>query len=79
MEVHNQVGLAGRARDVFCGIVRVACWCIWRARNNLRFENKQVKVADIISEIKSLGFLWICNRSKDRNISWVDWCSFVNM
>ncbi|MFS7978580.1 hypothetical protein Hanom_Chr10g00917111 [Helianthus anomalus] len=50
-----------KARDVFCGIVRVACWCIWRARNNLRFKNKQVKVADIISEIKSLGFLRICN------------------
>ncbi|XP_022041261.1 uncharacterized protein LOC110943839 [Helianthus annuus] len=24
LEVHNQVGLAGKARDVFCGIVRVA-------------------------------------------------------
>ncbi|XP_022023883.1 uncharacterized protein LOC110924155 [Helianthus annuus] len=36
LEVHNQAGLAGKARGVFCGIVRVACWCIWRARNSLK-------------------------------------------
>ncbi|XP_022032191.1 uncharacterized protein LOC110933269 [Helianthus annuus] len=79
LEVHNQVDLACKARGVFCRIVRVACWCIWRAHNSLGFDNKQVKVAEIISDIKSLGFLWICNRSKDRNLYWEDWCRFVNM
>ncbi|XP_021986529.1 uncharacterized protein LOC110882962 [Helianthus annuus] len=62
LEVHNAVGLSNTAKEVFQGVVRVGCWSIWRSRNKLRFEDKQVRVEDILSEIKSNGFLWsLCN------------------
>ncbi|XP_021997730.1 uncharacterized protein LOC110894812 [Helianthus annuus] len=56
LEVHNAVGLSNTAKEVFQGIVSVGCWSIWRLKNKLKFEDKQVWVEDILSEIKSIGF-----------------------
>ncbi|KAJ0908686.1 hypothetical protein HanRHA438_Chr07g0313201 [Helianthus annuus] len=61
------------------GIVIVACWCLWKARNRVVFSSGQANVDDIFNEIRSLGFLWFKNRSKCKSISWSDWCKFVIM
>ncbi|XP_022042384.1 uncharacterized protein LOC110945053 [Helianthus annuus] len=39
------------------GIIFIACWSLWRARNNIRFLNSPVRIEGIVSEIKALGFL----------------------
>ena len=56
LDVHNFVGLSGRAREIFYGIIIIGCWCIWKARNLLKFQSKKARLEDIIGEVKVLGF-----------------------
>ncbi|PWA75409.1 RNA-directed DNA polymerase, eukaryota, Reverse transcriptase zinc-binding domain protein [Artemisia annua] len=76
IEVHEHVGLKGKAKKVFQGIIFLSCWVIWRARNKSKFEGKKVKIEEIISDIKSIGFLWVRSRAKLSNLSWPDWCKY---
>ncbi|KAI3704850.1 hypothetical protein L1987_75079 [Smallanthus sonchifolius] len=69
-------GLGEMAKEAFQGILIVGVWCIWRARNNKRFTNTQKTAHDIFLDIKSLGFLWYRNRSKNKGICWANWCYF---
>ncbi|PWA43337.1 reverse transcriptase zinc-binding domain-containing protein [Artemisia annua] len=79
LEVHNFVGLSGRAKDIFYGIIIIGCWCIWRARNHQMFQGKMARSVDIIGEIKVLGFLWAKNRAKVPSLNWDRWSKFVIM
>ncbi|PWA89029.1 RNA-directed DNA polymerase, eukaryota [Artemisia annua] len=79
LEVHKFVGLSGKAKDIFYGIIIVGCWCIWRARNLHKFQNKHAKVEETLGEIKSLGFLWAKHRAKIPSLNWDLWCKFVFM
>ncbi|PWA63518.1 RNA-directed DNA polymerase, eukaryota [Artemisia annua] len=79
VNIHNFVGLTGRAKDIFHGIILIGRWSIWRARNRIKFQNKKYRMVDIIGEVKELGFLWAKNRAKVSSLSWVDWCNFVIM
>ena len=74
--MHEHVGLKCKAKVVFQGIIFLSCWVIWRARNKLKFEGKTVKIEEVISEIKSIGFLWVRSRAKFSNLSWTDWCKY---
>ncbi|KAM0008212.1 putative reverse transcriptase zinc-binding domain-containing protein [Helianthus debilis subsp. tardiflorus] len=77
--VHMDLRASEKKKDAVQGIMIIACWSLWRARNNLIFSNCPIKIASILSEIKVLGFLWFFNRSKYKGIGWEEWCSFVNM
>ncbi|KAM0042735.1 putative RNA-directed DNA polymerase [Helianthus debilis subsp. tardiflorus] len=79
LEVHKFAGLANKAKEILKGVIMVGCWCIWRARNERRFSNIQRSVANIVMDVKSLGYLWYSNRSKKRDISWDSWISFSGM
>ncbi|KAJ0837013.1 putative reverse transcriptase zinc-binding domain-containing protein [Helianthus annuus] len=75
--LHKSGPLKAKERLVFQGIIRVACWCLWLARNNARFLGKEVKVEAIFSEVRFLGFLWFKHRIRNNPISWSDWCKYV--
>ncbi|XP_035834146.1 uncharacterized protein LOC118482665 [Helianthus annuus] len=72
LEIHDHVGLSGIKKEALKRIIRIWCWNIWRARNGPKFNNIAVKVKKIISEVKSVGFLWYNVRSKNSNVSWED-------
>ena len=76
IELYNHVGLKGKAKKIFKGIIFISCWAIWRARNKRKFEGKIVKIEEVMSDIKSLGFLWVRSRAKCSNLAWIDWCKF---
>ncbi|XP_022008421.1 uncharacterized protein LOC110907800 [Helianthus annuus] len=57
--------LGSKAKEAFHGITYVTAWCIWKVRNDKRFSNVEVKVEEIVQSIKSLGYLWYRNQSKD--------------
>ncbi|KAJ0758378.1 putative reverse transcriptase zinc-binding domain-containing protein [Helianthus annuus] len=61
-------------KEVVRGLIIVACWCIWNARNAKFFSSKETSWEKIFGEVRSLGFFWLKNRSKHRNIVWVEWC-----
>ncbi|XP_021995203.1 uncharacterized protein LOC110892342 [Helianthus annuus] len=79
LESHEFSGLNGKKKEIVQGIIIFGCWSIWKARNDFRFNDKPVKLEDIIRDIKSYGFFWFNARVKDNKIKWKDWCSFVNM
>ncbi|PWA80208.1 RNA-directed DNA polymerase, eukaryota [Artemisia annua] len=79
IEMHDHVGLKGKAKVVFQGIIFISCWAIWRARNKLKFEGIKIKVEEVVSEIKSMGFLWVRSRLKMYSLSWSDWCKYEIM
>ncbi|XP_076917527.1 uncharacterized protein LOC143577631 [Bidens hawaiensis] len=58
LELHKSIKLGDIENEVFHGVIIIACWRIWKARNDKVFEGKEVKVEDIIGDIKVLGFLW---------------------
>ncbi|KAJ0488248.1 putative reverse transcriptase zinc-binding domain-containing protein [Helianthus annuus] len=79
IEAHNHVGLIGRKKEVFKGLIRIGCWVLWRMRNDVKFNNKSANVEAITREVKNLGFLWYNSRSKRESILWSEWCKFVNL
>ncbi|XP_022020181.1 uncharacterized protein LOC110920269 [Helianthus annuus] len=79
LEVHNWVSLEGHKKEVFHGIAILAYWRIWKARNEMVFGGKPFIINEVFSDIRSLGYVCYSNRSKDRSLSWKDWCRFVNM
>ena len=79
LDIHNHSGLSGVAKEIFYGIIIIGCWCIWRARNNLKFQRKKAKVEDVLGDIKVFGFLWAKSRAKVPLLDWERWCKFVIM
>ncbi|KAJ0495253.1 putative reverse transcriptase zinc-binding domain-containing protein [Helianthus annuus] len=77
--IYSGLGVSEKKKEIIQGVIMVACWSIWRARNSLRFSNSPVKIEGILSEIKTLSFLWYSSRSKCKRVEWKDWISFVNM
>ncbi|KAJ0458292.1 putative reverse transcriptase zinc-binding domain-containing protein [Helianthus annuus] len=70
LEFHKFCGLKGRAMLAFKGIAIISCWQIWKARNERVFSDKSKKVEDVVSAIKSIGFLWFKNRSNYKDVTW---------
>ncbi|KAM0072977.1 putative reverse transcriptase zinc-binding domain-containing protein [Helianthus debilis subsp. tardiflorus] len=79
LDFHSRCGLGEKAAEALKGIIRIAYWSLWRARNGLKFNGKKVRIDDIVSEVKSVGFLWFKSRSELKNIDWDSWCKFVFM
>ncbi|KAJ0935118.1 putative non-specific serine/threonine protein kinase [Helianthus annuus] len=39
LSCHKGLGLGKKARDIVRGLIVVACWCLWKARNEIVFSN----------------------------------------
>ena len=46
------------------------------ARNDKAFSRKTPTVMDVVSDVKSFGFLWFKNRFKRGTVDWDKWCKF---
>ncbi|XP_076959033.1 uncharacterized protein LOC143634987 [Bidens hawaiensis] len=76
VEMHEHCAISGNKKTVLHGIIIIACWRLWKARNEKIFSSKDTKVADLITDIKALGFLWYKHRFKRGVVDWKRWCSF---
>ncbi|XP_076882090.1 uncharacterized protein LOC143530431 [Bidens hawaiensis] len=76
LKVHKASILDRRKAKVLHAIILTTCWCIWKLRNELIFDNKSVNLSKIMEDIKALSYLWIKYRSPFSSISWKDWCNF---
>ena len=76
MEMHEHCGASGNKKMVLHGIIIIACWRMWRARNEKNFSNKDPNVVEMVADIKTLGFLWYKHRFKQGVVDWDRWCTF---
>ncbi|XP_076881447.1 uncharacterized protein LOC143529564 [Bidens hawaiensis] len=76
LELYKTIEIGETKKEALHGIVIMACWRIRKAGNEKVFNSKVVNLEEIIGDIKSLGFLWFKNKSKNRSIEWMNWCRF---
>ncbi|XP_022004376.1 uncharacterized protein LOC110901927 [Helianthus annuus] len=76
LEMHKLIPMSARRKEVLRGVIIIACWRIWKARNERIFEDIKSSVAEIVADLKVLGFLWLKNRQKSVFVEWKDWCKF---
>ncbi|PWA81382.1 reverse transcriptase domain, Reverse transcriptase zinc-binding domain protein [Artemisia annua] len=63
-------------KEVIYGLLILTCWCLWKARNDKIFNNREANVVHIVSDVKVLGFLWYSSRFKEGKVDWKRWCHF---
>ncbi|KAL8217461.1 hypothetical protein R6Q57_020834, partial [Mikania cordata] len=57
-------------------VIIIGVWCIWKTRNEVIFNGSTPSIGRIVEEVKSMGFLWIKNRSKYHALDWDRWKCF---
>ncbi|KAJ0680603.1 putative reverse transcriptase zinc-binding domain-containing protein [Helianthus annuus] len=77
--IYKEIRASESKKEAVQGIILIACWSLWRARNNLMFSHIEIRIDRILSEVKALGFLWFSSRSRHKGIDWAAWSFFVNM
>ncbi|KAJ0614359.1 hypothetical protein HanIR_Chr02g0061581 [Helianthus annuus] len=74
MEYHMYANLSKDKSKVVQAVILTACWVIWRARNDLVFSAKPLRVERLMEDIRSWSFLWVKNRSNLKELDWEKWC-----
>ncbi|XP_022003010.1 uncharacterized protein LOC110900427 [Helianthus annuus] len=74
--LHNFSPGSRKRKKTLQAISHIAIWSIRKTRNEVMFNNAQPNVIKVLEEVKSLGFLWVKNRSRELDLSWEDWCRF---
>ncbi|XP_035841256.1 uncharacterized protein LOC110918839 [Helianthus annuus] len=75
--VLNDLPYTAKKKDIMYGIIIIACWRIWKARNDKIFNGSVSSVTLLVADVKSLAFLWFKCRHKEGCIDWRNWCNFV--
>ncbi|XP_022031380.1 uncharacterized protein LOC110932345 [Helianthus annuus] len=75
LSIHEGVGANRKTKDIIRGLIMIACWCIWKARNEKYFSSGKGCSAEIFGEVESLGYLWLKCRSIHKGIVWSEWCN----
>ncbi|KAK9055629.1 hypothetical protein SSX86_026714 [Deinandra increscens subsp. villosa] len=76
LEFHSSVHGSKKKKKLFQAIFAVACWVLWKARNDKIHNGKSSAVEILMGEVKALSYLWISNRAKMSSVTWDNWCSF---
>ncbi|XP_076940283.1 uncharacterized protein LOC143609414 [Bidens hawaiensis] len=76
LEFHRFSYFPKQKAKAFNAVCLTTNWCIWRERNALVFEGKQININNVVGEIKALSFLWVKNQGKNRSLTWEKWRGF---
>ncbi|XP_022004448.1 uncharacterized protein LOC110902012 [Helianthus annuus] len=68
MELHNVQGISTTHKEIVRGVIIASCWRLWKARNEFIFENKVLKVVEIVADIKALTYLWYSNSNNSEGL-----------
>ncbi|MFS7981598.1 hypothetical protein Hanom_Chr10g00952861 [Helianthus anomalus] len=71
------ISSSGNKKDkVIHGIVLISYWNKWKMVNGVIFAGENPNATKTLEEMKSLGYLWMKNRSTFRCMSWKELCNF---
>ncbi|KAL4580730.1 hypothetical protein LXL04_016932 [Taraxacum kok-saghyz] len=63
-------------KKVIHAVILSAIWSIWKARNEITFNNKTTSPSVVAEEIKHNSFFWVKNRGKMPQLRWDSWSIF---
>ncbi|KAM0033534.1 hypothetical protein Hdeb2414_s0016g00487221 [Helianthus debilis subsp. tardiflorus] len=66
----------GIKKQVIQGIVLVACWSIWKSRNEAIFSGKRCSSDKVFGDIQASSFMWYKSRTRCRDMDWDRWRNF---
>ncbi|XP_035839862.1 uncharacterized protein LOC110913183 [Helianthus annuus] len=49
LRIHKEISASECKKEAVQSIIMIGCWSLWRARNNLIFSNKEIKIDRIMS------------------------------
>lgn len=75
--LHTHVKGSSVRKVLIQSVILVACWVIWKSRNNMIFNNSKANITVMLKEVKTLGFLWVKNRFTKWCIDENQWTDFV--
>ncbi|KAD5961376.1 hypothetical protein E3N88_12849 [Mikania micrantha] len=70
-EVRPEMGEGGPEH-----VIQKAVWCIWKARNDVMFNQRKVLKEKIVEDIKTLSYFWVKHRMQSYGLEWALWLSF---
>ncbi|XP_022003080.1 uncharacterized protein LOC110900500 [Helianthus annuus] len=59
LSIFKDLDATEKKKEAVQGIILIRCWSLWRARNNAKFSNTPIRIENILSEIKALGFFMV--------------------
>ena len=72
----DNLKLPFRTRSRTQAILFILWWCIWKARNDIRYNESRATCVGIFNAVVSLAYVWIHNRDKKDALIWQDWNEF---
>ncbi|XP_022031509.1 uncharacterized protein LOC110932487 [Helianthus annuus] len=76
LELHNFVGVSLKSKKAVYAVCLSVMWCVWKARNELIFNQTGWSLEKVVGDIKALSFLWVKARSKHPGLDWKIWSGF---
>lgn len=73
---HIYIKGSNSRKEIIQSIILVACWVIWKSRNDMVFNGLKTNASKMLKEVKSLGFLWIKNRLTRGCLEEKQWIEF---
>jgi hypothetical protein len=58
-------------------VIWVACWFIWKERNTLFFEQKELLIGVLLDKVKTLVWWWLKTKKKKINYNLNMWCGHI--
>ncbi|KAJ0454237.1 hypothetical protein HanIR_Chr15g0737841 [Helianthus annuus] len=72
----RNLAVSNHKKELVRMIILVACWVIWKTRNELVFSWCRPNIDKIFGELQAMSFLWLKNRAKQFNFEWNNWVNF---
>ncbi|KAJ0511447.1 putative reverse transcriptase zinc-binding domain-containing protein [Helianthus annuus] len=74
--LHKDMAGLDAKKMIIHAILVIACWGIWKLRNEVVFSSKRIDIARLIADIKASSYLWVKNIAKLFSVEWVNWLEF---
>nr|XP_043639311.1 uncharacterized protein LOC122610385 [Erigeron canadensis] len=55
MDIHERSRKSKEEKEALKGIILIGCWSIWKARNEIKFENASLNINNLLQGIRSIG------------------------
>ncbi|KAJ0468848.1 hypothetical protein HanIR_Chr14g0701311 [Helianthus annuus] len=62
-----------KTKKIIHGLIIITCWCVWKRRNEMVFQNIKHSPQDVLGEVKSRSIVWL-SKSSFKSPRWVERC-----